>query len=138
MNDTNDLSSDLSADLPADLPTNIQRSKWAILFSYYGLFLYFLVSTLLTTGSFSLATPLIWFIQVAPLLIFATGLHRNTFRTYGWMCFVVLLYFTHGVLVAFRSETLWLGLVEVALCVCLFLFLIIYIRQYRAHFQVPL
>ena len=87
---------------------------------------------------FTLATPVIWLIQTLPLLIFLKGLLQNNLRTYAWMCFVVLLYFTHGVLLAFDPPRRWLGVTEVLLCVIMFVAIILYIRQYREHFKVGL
>lgn len=123
--------------IPQALPRDIQRNRLVILAAYYGLFLYFLVNSFLATG-FALVTPVIWLIQILPLLIFMRGLHQSRLRTYGWMSFVVLLYFTHGVLLAFDPQRRLLGIAEVGLCLLLFAYLILYIRAYRQHFQVPL
>ena len=81
------------------------------------------------------ATPVIWLIQTLPLLIFLKGLLQNNLRTYAWMCFVVLLYFTHGVLLAFDPPRRWLGVTEIVLCTIMFVAMILYIRQYREHFK---
>lgn len=121
-----------------ELPQNIQRTRLAALSSYYALLAYFAVSAVIVFEEIKLASLVIWLIQIIPLLIFAVGLHRARLRTYAWLCFVVLLYFMHGVLVAFQPQRLWLGLVEVTLCCLLFVFLIVFIRQYRKHYQVPL
>ena len=99
----------------------------------YGLIAGALIWSVLSFGTLSIAL-----LQTLPLLIFAPGLQRTRLRTYGWMSFVVLLYFTHGVLVAFRPEQLTQGLIEVLLCVALFTFLILFIRQYREHYKTPL
>lgn len=120
------------------LPLKIERIRLAILVSYYALLAYFVVSAVTVFGDLRAASVVIWLIQVAPLLIFARGLHRARLRTYGWMCFVILLYFMHGVLIAFEPERFCLGLVEVTLCTVIFILLILFIREYRAHFQVPL
>jgi uncharacterized membrane protein len=63
----------------------------------------------------SLITFVVWLIQIVPLLIFIVGLHKIKIRTYGWLCFVCLMYFTHGVLAAFDPARRVLGLVEVAI-----------------------
>ena len=120
----------------ASLPTPIWQSRLVVLVSYYALLGYFLLSSLLYYSRLNLAAIAVWLVQILPLLLFASGLHRNRLRTYAWMCFVILLYFTHGVLVAFDPSRRWLGFLQVALCVNLFVFLLLFIRQYRHHFNV--
>ena len=124
--------------MTALLPSNIARARWVVLACYYGLFLYFGVLSTLSLENIVVATLVIWLIQITPLLIFAYGLHKNHMRTYAWLSFVVLLYFMHGVLLAFDPERRWFGIVEVALSSLLFIFLIVVIRLYREHFQVGL
>lgn len=120
------------------LPCKIANFRLGVLASYYALVGFFFVSTPMMLSSLSFGTLSIALLQTLPLLIFAPGLQRTRLRTYGWMSFVVLLYFTHGVLVAFRPEQLTQGLIEVLLCVALFTFLILFIRQYREHYKTPL
>lgn len=121
-----------------ELPQNIQRTRLAVLSSYYALLAYFAVSAVIVFEEIRLASLVIWLIQIIPLLLFVVGLHRARLRTFAWLCFVVLLYFMHGVLIAFQPQRLWFGLVEVTLCILLFVFLIVFIRQYRQHYQVSL
>lgn len=120
------------------LPAPIELLRRSLLTAYYALLLYFVVSAVLVFGEFRAASFAIWIIQVTPLLIFARGLHRARLRTYGWVSFVILLYFMHGVLIAFDPQRFWLGLVEVLLCTAIFVLLILFIRKYRDHYQVPL
>jgi len=120
------------------LPPKLQRIKLVIMAAYYGLLLYFLVIALSVLASPNFSTLIIWLIQICPLLIFLPGLHRNSLRTFAWLCFVCLLYFVHAVLVSFTPERLYYGLVEVALCCLMFVSLIIFIREYRTHYQVSL
>ena len=125
-------------DFISELPQNIQRTRIATLFIYYALLTYFAVNAAIVFEEIKLASLVIWVIQIIPLLLFVAGLHRAQLRSYAWLCFVVLLYFMHGVLVAFQPQRLWLGLIEVTLCSLLFILLILFIRQYRKHYQVPL
>jgi len=120
------------------LPPNLQRTKILTLLAFYGLIAYFLITSLRVLASPNFTTLVIWIIQICPLLLFLSGLHRNNLRTYAWLTFVCLLYFSHAVLVSFNPDRLYFGLVEVALCCLLFVSLIVFIRQYRNHFQVPL
>ncbi len=120
------------------LPAALRRSRLVVLASCYGLLLYFLISSTIAINRFGFTTVLIWLIQVIPVLIFLPGLHRQRVRSYAWMTFVILLYFMHAVLVAFDPGRRIFGFVENGLCAVMFLFLILYIRQYRAHFGVPI
>jgi len=87
---------------------------------------------------FSLAMPVIWLLQILPLLIFLPGMLSGRARSHAWLSFVILLYFVHGVLLAFSAERRWLGITEVILCSLLFIGLIVHIRRYRDHYQTPL
>lgn len=120
------------------LPANIELLRKSVLGTYYALLLYFVVSAVLVFGDFRAASLVIWLIQVTPLLIFARGLHRARLRTYGWVSFAILLYFMHGVLIAFEPGRFWLGLVEASLCTLIFVLLILFIRQYRDYYKVSL
>ncbi|MFM1896813.1 MAG: hypothetical protein RLZZ385_1887 [Pseudomonadota bacterium] len=104
----------------------------------YGLLLLFGFSSLQATLRPGLATLVIWFIQVLPLLCFLPVLHKTRLRAYAWLSFVILAYFIHGVLVAFDPDRTWLGVVEALLCGILFGSLIWFIRAYRTHFNVGL
>ena len=120
------------------LPPSIELLRKYLLTAYYGLLGYFIVSATMVFGEFRSAIFVIWLIQATPLLIFARGLHYANLRTYGWVSFVILLYFMHGVLIAFQPGQFWLGLIESLLCILIFVLLILFIRQYRDHYQVSL
>ena len=120
------------------MPINIARLRLGVLTAYWALIGFFFVATPMMLGSLSIGTLSIALLQSLPLLLFAPGLQRTRLRSYGWMSFVVLLYFTHGVLVAFRPEQLTQGLIQVGLCVALFTALIFFIRQFREHYKTPL
>ena len=123
---------------PEKLPAALIWSRAIVLACSYGLLLYFLVSSIAALDGIVVATFVIWLLQILPLLIFLPGLHKSRLRSYAWVSFVVLLYFMHGVLVAFSPSRLMFGLVEVALCAMLFVSLIIFIRQFRDHYGVGL
>ena len=120
------------------LPANIGRLRLLVLFSYYALLFLFLVNSILITTKIGVTTFVIWFIQIAPLIFFIPFLHRNHLRAYAWLSFVVLMYFTHGVLVAFDERRFVIGLVESILCVVMFLGLVGYIRKFRDYYNVPI
>lgn len=67
------------------------RLQWSIRLSWLslaGLLLLFTWRSLMADdGSW-----LRWLVQCLPLAIFIPGLLHNSYRTYSWLCFVVLLY----------------------------------------------
>ena len=69
---------------------------------------------------FSLAIPVIWLLQSAPLLGFAQAVRRKNAQQLIWLSLVVLLYFTHGVLVAFDPARRIVGAAELGLSALLF------------------
>ncbi|MSR12176.1 MAG: DUF2069 domain-containing protein [Gammaproteobacteria bacterium] len=122
----------------ANPPIALQRARLIVLAACYGLLLNFLVSSLMVLNGLAAATLVIWLVQIIPLAIFLPGLHQSRLRSFAWVSFVILLYFMHGVLVAFDPGRRWFGLIEVSLCAVAFVALIIYIRQYRQYYQVRL
>lgn len=135
---TNASPSSSSATGMAPQPALLKLARRIVLGSCYGLVLYFLATSLRAVNGLSLGALVIWLIQIIPLAIFLPSLHGDRLRSYAWVSFVVLLYFIHGVLVAFEPERRLYGFVEVGLCALLFTGLIIYIRQYRDHYGVGL
>lgn len=61
-------------------------------------------------------------LKVLPLLLPLPGLLRNRMYTYRWLSLMVWLYFTEGVVRATsdRGAGVWLGTIEVLLCLLLF------------------
>jgi uncharacterized membrane protein len=81
------------------------------------------------TGSGTLA------IKVLPLCMPLAGLLKNRMYTYRWLSLMVWLYFTEGVVRAWsdRSPGNWLALLEILLCLLLFLACTIHIRLRLKH-----
>lgn len=61
-------------------------------------------------------------LKVLPLLLPLGGLLRNRMYTYRWLSLMVWLYFTEGIVRATseRGIGVWLGSIEVLLCLVLF------------------
>lgn len=109
--------------------------RYTTLASYYALILFFGLVSLQALDSIRFSTLFIWLLQVLPLLPFAPGLHRNNQRVYLWLSLLVLLYFMHGVQVAFDPARTLGGIIEAALCVILFTCLVSAIRVARQAAQ---
>lgn len=58
--------------------------------------------------------------QTLPLLLLIPGLWQKYFRSYSWLCFVILIYFVKAVDGAFSSIANWSDYVFVALTVSTF------------------
>ena len=96
--------------------------------SYCALLGLFLINSLTALDQFSLAIPVIWLLQSAPLLGFARAVRRKNAQQFIWLSLVVLLYFMHGVLVAFDPARRTVGAAELGLSVLLFCALLLYLR----------
>ena len=81
------------------------------------------------TGSGTLA------LKVLPLLFPLAGLLRNRMYTYRWLSLMVWLYFTEGIVRATseRGAGVWLGMVEVLLCLLLFAACAAHVRWRLRH-----
>lgn len=60
-------------------------------------------------------------IQSLPLLLLIPGLWQKYFRSYSWLCFVILIYFVKAVDGAFTSIANWSDYVFVALTASTFI-----------------
>ena len=96
--------------------------------SYCALLGLFLINSLAAFDQFSLAIPVIWLLQSAPLLGFAQAVRRKNAQQLIWLSLVVLLYFMHGVLVTFDPGRRIVGAAELGLSVLLFCALMLYLR----------
>ena len=95
--------------------------------SYGALLGLFLINSLTALDQFSLAIPVIWLLQSAPLLCFARAVRKNA-QQLIWLSLVVLLYFMHGILVAFDPARRIVGAAELGLSVLLFCAILLYLR----------
>ncbi|KZY49851.1 hypothetical protein A3732_22365, partial [Oleiphilus sp. HI0050] len=71
-------------------------------------------------------------VKLSPLLIILPGLIKDSLRSYTWLCFIVLFYFTQAVVEAFLSQGAGLDLVITLLTVNIFLSAMFYIKWERA------
>ena len=116
----------------------LRRLRFTVLLGCYTLVGFFAAVAVLSLEIGLPARLFIWFLQSLPLLLFLPGLHRCHLRTYLWCSLAALIYFVHGVMVAFEPARRWTGLVEILLCALLFAGLILFLRRFRQHYGVPL
>ncbi|MBM88799.1 MAG: hypothetical protein CMQ41_10520 [Gammaproteobacteria bacterium] len=108
--------------------TATNKYRLTALFSLYGLLTHYAYTTHQVLLTISVGSLLIWLIQIFPLVLFAPGLHANILRSNIWLSFIVLLYFIHGVIVAFDAERTVNGIIEISLCISLFCSLVFLIK----------
>ncbi len=107
---------------------SVTWSHRLVLWSFYGLLLFFGAVSLTALDSIRISSFVIWLLQIFPLLPFAPDLHRGHWRSGIWLSLLVLVYFMHGVLVAFEPTRLWQGMIQIGLCTILFSSLLVYVR----------
>lgn len=67
-------------------------------------------------------------IKLVPLLLLMPGLLKGRNKTYQWLCFVILIYFTDGILRAYLSGFEWPPTLMAGLTTALFVTAIVKIR----------
>ncbi|MEP7101934.1 MAG: DUF2069 domain-containing protein [Burkholderiales bacterium] len=118
MNDSPPLLNTLPNAPPNALPTSIAWTRVVAVGSLIALIVLGLAWELwlAPTGNRTLA------LKVLPLLLPLPGLLRKRMYTYRWLSLMVWLYFTEGIVRATsdRGAGVWLGTLEVLLCLLLF------------------
>lgn len=71
----------------------------------------------------------LFLIQAVPLLVMLPGIARGRLRTYQWICFLILLYFTNAVLNIFTPGSALKGTLEAIYCVLLFSSAIVFVNS---------
>jgi uncharacterized membrane protein len=94
------------------------RYTQIIFFITYGSLLLLFTALNAMTGDGSIK---LWFVQCVPLLIFVPGLIKNRYKTYSWICFVILPYFTWSVVNVMSPLIRWHDIVVVVLSVIIFI-----------------
>lgn len=73
---------------------------------------------------------IIWLVQIVPLSIMIPGVLKGNPRSFAWLCFIILLYFTTAILATYESPSEPYGWIKLALCVSLFVTAMLYVRCY--------
>ncbi len=83
----------------------------------------------------------VWLAYCLPLLIFLPGMLRDKLRSYIWLCFISLLYFTRLVVNLFAEPGSALAIVGMVAVVTLFIAAMMYVRwrarEVRAAGAIP-
>ncbi|WP_075185821.1 DUF2069 domain-containing protein [Teredinibacter haidensis] len=102
----------------AHLATKVRYSLLAVAISYISLQILFL------GWCFTRASGPNWVVlsaQSLPLLVLLPGLWQKYYRSYSWLCFVILMYFVKGIDGVFMSTANWSDALFVALTVTTFI-----------------
>lgn len=63
----------------------------------------------------------VWSLQSLPLLALLPGIYKKNYRSYSWLCFILLFYFIVAVERAMVSTSTWTDYIFVGLIVGLFI-----------------
>ncbi|TNF32913.1 MAG: DUF2069 domain-containing protein [Gammaproteobacteria bacterium] len=74
----------------------------------------------------------IWVIGTLPLLVFLPGMLRRNFRSFIWLCFVLLFYFLKIVWDLGAAQVLWIDQCLLAVLVPLYTASMLFVRWHRA------
>ncbi|MGI9295268.1 MAG: DUF2069 domain-containing protein [Pseudomonadales bacterium] len=113
----------------ADMARAVCLASCALLVSLYA------VKTLLLWPKSVDTRVVIFVLQSLPFAILLPGLLQRRWRTYAWLCFIVLLYFMNAVLALFspqRQPIDWLVLLAV---VSVFMAAMMFIRWRRVELE---
>ncbi|MDF1642883.1 MAG: DUF2069 domain-containing protein [Pseudomonadales bacterium] len=114
----------------SSLPAQICKISSAI--SYLLLIvtlIWFFVTTVEPSGTYP--WPMLA-IKLIPLLMFMPGLIQGSGRTHAWLCFVVLVYFTLGILELFSLTSKLEGALITLFSTILFISSTLYIRWHKS------
>ncbi len=74
----------------------------------------------LTAGLNDNLNLVLWIIPCLSLVIFLPGMMRDQYRSYSWLCFVILIHFTVSITGIMSELAAWNDLVQLILSVSLF------------------
>lgn len=93
---------------------------YAALAGFFGLFALLMAWITILAPSTRFPVALILLVYITPLLVPLRGLLRGNLKSCTWMCYVSLIYFSHGTVEAYTNPTVrFYALGEVALSLLL-------------------
>ncbi len=116
------------------LDLKIRLSRQLTWSSYLLLFVLLIVTTPLDANA--KAIVLMLSVKLVPLLIVLPGMLKNRLKSYIWLCFVVLLYFTESSVQAWLTQGDLLPVTMASASVVIFLSAMYYVRWQRQKGQV--
>lgn len=83
----------------------------------------------------SAASLTVWAFQIVPLLVFVPGMLKKSWRTFIWLCFLLLLYFLVAVLNIFSPAVLLIDYLEITLICALFISAMLFCRWQQRYLK---
>jgi len=107
--------------------------RWRIASLYFAWISYGLLAlSLITAGILAATPPLLLAFILLPLLIFLPGMYRRSPRTFAYLCFVALIYFTVIVTNVFKPDRSLADITALAAVIVLFVAAMLFARWQRA------
>ena len=75
-----------------------------------------------------------WLLQTVPLLMLLPGVLVKRYRSYSWVCFLMLLYFSSFVVQVYTDYTQWIDWLGLMLSIIIFISAMIASRQLQRYF----
>jgi uncharacterized membrane protein len=96
--------------------------------SYAALIVFIIIDLVLNTPAVRLASLVAIALFKLALLVPVVGIILGDTRAHAWLCFIVLIYFINGVLRASTPDQFWWGMIEIFLCVEVFISAMLYVK----------
>lgn len=106
------------------IPNLVQKLKYGKIITLVillGMILFFVLTKTLSHNTSITTALIIWLAQSLPLILLIPGIVINYYRSYSWLCFVLLFYFVFAVERCFLSTASWEEYIFVTLTVILFI-----------------
>jgi uncharacterized membrane protein len=116
-----------------DLALKVRLGRIVVFACYTLLLAVYSIRTLWLTPLDKEPNTVVWFFHIVPLLMMLPGMLKNHYRSYIWLCFVLLFYFMTAVIQAFAPEYGWFPKFEVALIVLLFISAMMFSRWWQSY-----
>ena len=108
--------------------------RWRITALYSAWISYGLLAlSLMTAGILAATPPLLLAFILLPLLIFLPGMYRRSPRSFAYLCFVALIYFTVIVTNVFKPDRSLADITALVAVVILFVAAMLFARWQRAE-----
>ncbi|MBU2704710.1 DUF2069 domain-containing protein [Zooshikella marina] len=101
---------------------------------YITLILYLILDTWLLRPPEGVSLVVITLVKLLPLSLLFPGVFHGKPRTYAWLCFILTIYFTAGVLATWQTPEQWQNWFLTLTSSTMFITSMLYIRWfYRVH-----
>ncbi|MBU2710275.1 DUF2069 domain-containing protein [Zooshikella harenae] len=101
---------------------------------YIALLIYLILDTWFLRPPDGVSLSVITLVKVLPLCLLIPGIYKGKPRSHAWLCFILTVYFTAGVLATWQTPELWENWFLTLTSATAFITSMLYIRWfYRAN-----